>query len=159
MKKLSTALLVIVAIGVFVCVPGFSASSTITKSIVASDDASSVVVLRVSASGQSIYGITITDDTGSIEDIVPPVLGDYVRRDAIYQETRIGKQRWFLKELTHMGQGVDDRSNARKTANAEIFGKFDSSGCIKRLNASAQGLQGAQRELMPTSVGTHVIEG
>jgi hypothetical protein len=72
MKKLCTALVIGAVIGVFLGLPVFSANPNVTKSVVASDDASSVIVIRVSSSGQSIYGITITDDSGSVEDIASP---------------------------------------------------------------------------------------
>jgi hypothetical protein len=72
MKKFCTALVIGAVAGLLLSLPVFSAGPTVTKSVVAADDASSVVVVRVTASGSSIYSITITDDSGSIEDIVSP---------------------------------------------------------------------------------------
>ena len=72
MKKLVMALVIGALIGLSVGLPVFSANPNVTKSVVASDDATAVIVVRVTSSGQSIYGITITDDSASIEDIVSP---------------------------------------------------------------------------------------
>ncbi len=72
MKKLGTALVVCAIAGVLMGLPVFSASPNVSKSVLVSDDGSSVIVVRVTASGQSIYGITITDNSGSVQDIVSP---------------------------------------------------------------------------------------
>jgi hypothetical protein len=72
MKKLCTALMIGAVAGLFLGLPAFSAGPAVTKSVAVADDASSVVVVRVTAGGSSVYSIAITDDSGSIEDIVAP---------------------------------------------------------------------------------------
>jgi hypothetical protein len=72
MKKLCMALAIGAVAGLFLGLPVFSAGPTVTKRVAVADDASSVVVVRVTASGSSIYSIAITDESGSVEDIVSP---------------------------------------------------------------------------------------
>ncbi|MFH1755230.1 MAG: hypothetical protein ABIA59_05955 [Candidatus Latescibacterota bacterium] len=72
MKKLTVVLVIGAVIGVLAGLPVFSANPNISKSVLISDDATSVIVVRVTSSGESIYGISITDDSGSIMDIVSP---------------------------------------------------------------------------------------
>jgi len=72
MKKLCTALVLGAVAVLLLGLPVFAAGPSVTKSVAAADDASSVLVVRVGAGGQSIYSITVTDDSGSILDIVSP---------------------------------------------------------------------------------------
>ncbi|MCK5620376.1 MAG: hypothetical protein KAJ17_13295 [Candidatus Krumholzibacteria bacterium] len=61
--------LVVVAL---VALPVLAANPNATKSVAGSEDGTSVLVIRVTASSQSIYGVTIKDASGSITDIGAP---------------------------------------------------------------------------------------
>lgn len=49
-----------------------AAGPSVSKSILASDDGSTVILLKVSAGNRSIYGVTVSDPSGSIEDVSVP---------------------------------------------------------------------------------------
>ena len=70
--KRSLWTLTLIAIAVLVAFPVLAAGPTATKSVTGSEDGVSVVVIRVTASGQSVYGVNITDASGSIKDIIAP---------------------------------------------------------------------------------------
>ncbi len=70
--KRSLWTLTLIAVVVLVALPGMAATPAVTKSIAGSDDGSAVVVVRVTAANESVYGVTIKDASGSIEDIVAP---------------------------------------------------------------------------------------
>lgn len=55
-----------------IAAPLLAASPSVTKSVVGGDDGTSVIVLRVSASSASIYGVSIKASGGSVKDIVAP---------------------------------------------------------------------------------------
>jgi hypothetical protein len=53
--------------------PALAADPSVTKSVLSTDDGSTVVVvLRVSAADKAVYGITVSDGSASVEDIVAP---------------------------------------------------------------------------------------
>ena len=70
--KRSLWTLTLIAIAVLVALPVLAADPTATKSVTGSEDGVSVVVIRVTASGQSVFGVNITDASGSIKDIIAP---------------------------------------------------------------------------------------
>jgi hypothetical protein len=61
-----------IAAVVLIAVPALAASPTATKTVTSSGEVVSVVVVRVTASSESVYGVTIKDESGSIKDIVAP---------------------------------------------------------------------------------------
>ncbi len=70
--KRSLGTLALIVVAVLVALPVLAAGPTVTKSVTSSEDGVSVVVIRVSASGETVYGINITDASGSIKDIIAP---------------------------------------------------------------------------------------
>jgi hypothetical protein len=52
--------------------PALAADPSVTKSVLSMEDGSTVLVLRVSAAGKAVYGITVSDGSASVEDIVAP---------------------------------------------------------------------------------------
>lgn len=64
--------LAIAITAVWIALPVLAAEPSATKSVLGSEDGTTVVVIRVTAAGQSVYGVTIKDDSGSIKDIVAP---------------------------------------------------------------------------------------
>jgi len=52
--------------------PALAASPSAAKRVLADDGGAAVVLVRVSASAESVYGVTIKDASGSIKDIVAP---------------------------------------------------------------------------------------
>jgi hypothetical protein len=70
--KRSLWTLTLIAVAVLVALPVLAADPTVTKSVTSSVDGVSVVVIRVTASGESVYGVNIADASGSIKDIVAP---------------------------------------------------------------------------------------
>jgi len=70
--KRSLGTLALIVVAVLVALPVLAAGPTVTKSVTSSEDGVSVVVIRVTASGESVYGINITDASGSIKDIIAP---------------------------------------------------------------------------------------
>ena len=58
---------------VLMALPALAADPSVTKSVLSTDDGSTVVVvLRVSAASKAVYGITVSDGSASVEDIVAP---------------------------------------------------------------------------------------
>jgi hypothetical protein len=70
--KRSIWTLAIAITAVWIALPVLAAEPSATKSVLGSEDGTSVVVIRVTAAGQSVYGVTIKDTSGSIKDIVAP---------------------------------------------------------------------------------------
>lgn len=71
MKRSFWTLTIAIAV-VWIALPVLAAEPNATKSVVGSEDGTSVVEVRVTAAGQSIYAVTIKDTSGSIKDIVAP---------------------------------------------------------------------------------------
>jgi hypothetical protein len=55
-----------------VALPVLAAGPSVTKSVKGSEDGTSVVLIRVTAASESVYGVTIKDASGSIKDIIAP---------------------------------------------------------------------------------------
>ena len=70
--KRSLWTLTLTALVVVIALPVLAAGPSATKSVGSSEDGTTVVDIRVTASGQSVYGINIKDASGSIKDIVAP---------------------------------------------------------------------------------------
>ena len=56
---------------VLLALPAMAAPKA-SKSVLTSDDGTTVVVLSVSASGKAVYGVTVSDASASVEDIIAP---------------------------------------------------------------------------------------
>jgi len=70
--KRSVWTLTVLALVALIALPVLAAGPSATKSVLASEDGASVVVVRVTASGESVYAVTIKDASSSIKDIVAP---------------------------------------------------------------------------------------
>jgi hypothetical protein len=70
--KRSLWTLILIALVALIALPVLAAGPNATKSVGGSEDGMAVVEIRVTASGQSVYGINIKDASGSIKDIVAP---------------------------------------------------------------------------------------
>lgn len=70
--KRSLWTLTITALAVLIALPVLAAGPNATKSVQGSEDGTAVVLIRVTASGAAVYGVTIKDASGSIKDIVAP---------------------------------------------------------------------------------------
>jgi hypothetical protein len=55
-----------------IALPVLAAGPKATKSVGGSEDGTAVVDVRVTAAGESVYGVTIKDASGSIKDIAAP---------------------------------------------------------------------------------------
>jgi hypothetical protein len=62
----------IIALVAVAATPVLAAGPNVTKSVLADDGGNAVVVVRVSATSDDIYGVTIKDASASIGDIVAP---------------------------------------------------------------------------------------
>ncbi|MDH3217144.1 MAG: hypothetical protein OEN01_12800 [Candidatus Krumholzibacteria bacterium] len=72
MTRFNRTVLLAGSLCVLVALSALAQGPSVTKSVLGSDDGSSVVLVRVTARDQAVYGVTITDATGSVEDIVAP---------------------------------------------------------------------------------------
>ncbi len=72
MTSLHKLALITVTLAFLAAVPAMAADPVATKRLVAQGDGASVFAIEVSASGSAVYGVMISDDTGSIVDIVAP---------------------------------------------------------------------------------------
>lgn len=57
---------------VLLALPVLAANPNASKKVAGSEDGTALVEIRVTAVGQSVYGVTIKDASGSIEDIIAP---------------------------------------------------------------------------------------
>lgn len=57
---------------VLTALPVLAAGPSASKSVGGSEDGTAVLEIRVTAAGQSVYGVTIKDASGSIKDIAAP---------------------------------------------------------------------------------------
>jgi len=71
MTHLHKLAMVTVAIAFIATAPA-GAEPTATKKLVKQENDSSVLAIEVTASGKTVYSVTITDDTGSIIDVKAP---------------------------------------------------------------------------------------
>jgi hypothetical protein len=78
---------VVALLGVALAVPALAASPGASKSVLGDDGGKSVVVVKVTATSDDIYGVTIKDASGSIADIVAPKgwVGISSGRDVIFR--------------------------------------------------------------------------
>ena len=72
MKRSVWTLTAVVCLVVLVALPVLAAGPNVSKRVLGEGDGKAVVLLRVTASGQDIYGVNIKDASGSISDIVAP---------------------------------------------------------------------------------------
>jgi hypothetical protein len=72
MTRFNRIIISLAALGVLFAVPALAADPGVSKSVLGQDDGTSVVVLNVSAKDRDIYGITVSDASASIDDIVAP---------------------------------------------------------------------------------------
>lgn len=72
MRSKLVTLSIVIAVSSLLCLPASAAGPVVKKSVLAGDDGSAVILLRVSAGSTSIYGVTVEDATGSIEDVIAP---------------------------------------------------------------------------------------
>jgi hypothetical protein len=72
MKRSLWTLTLTAVVAVLVALPVLAASPNATKSVQGSEDGTAVVLIRVTAANQTVYGVTIKDASGSIKDIVAP---------------------------------------------------------------------------------------
>jgi hypothetical protein len=78
-----------------------AAGPKVSKSVLGSDEDITVYVLRVSASGDDIYGLIISESSGSVEDIVSPsgwsgiAAGDYVSFNTYDKPIKSGSSKTF----------------------------------------------------------------
>jgi hypothetical protein len=70
-----------------VAAPALAADPGASKSVLGEDGGKAVVVVKVTARGQDIYGVTIKDASGSIADIIAPKgwVGISSGRDVIFR--------------------------------------------------------------------------
>ena len=72
MTRFNRTILLTGLICVLMALPALAADPSVSKSVLATQDGSSVVVLRVSVSDQAVYGINVSDASASVEDVVVP---------------------------------------------------------------------------------------
>ena len=70
-KNLLASSIAILAL-LLMTVSAFAAGPSVQKSVLAGEDGTSVILLRVSAGSSTIYGVTIEDESGSIDDVIAP---------------------------------------------------------------------------------------
>lgn len=70
--KRSLWTLTITIVVALVALPVLAADPSATKTVAGSEEGTSVLLIRVTAANQSVYGVTIKDASGSIKDIVAP---------------------------------------------------------------------------------------
>jgi F420-0:gamma-glutamyl ligase-like protein len=71
MTRFSKIILLIAAVSLMATAPAMAADPDVSKTVLTSEG-DAVVILSVTARGRSVYGVTITDATESIDDIVAP---------------------------------------------------------------------------------------
>jgi hypothetical protein len=64
--------LLIGVLGLSIALPALAADPGVTKNIVTNEEGESVVVLTVSAAEKAVFGITVSDASASVEDIIAP---------------------------------------------------------------------------------------
>ncbi len=87
MKRSVWTIAIIALVGVALALPVLAAGPSVTKSVLGEDGGKAVVLVRVTAANQDIYGITIKDASGSIADIAAPRgwVGISSGRDVIFR--------------------------------------------------------------------------
>lgn len=101
MKRFTTVLLAAVLLLALSTIYVTAAGPTVSKSVLAGDEDATVYVLRVTASGSDIYGLTIEESSGSVGDIVSPsgwsgiAAGDYVAFNTYDKPIKSGSSKTF----------------------------------------------------------------
>jgi hypothetical protein len=72
MTRSTLIVLTVLAFAVVTALPALAADPVVAKRVVTEEDGSTVLKISISAANQSIYGVTVTDETGSIADIWVP---------------------------------------------------------------------------------------
>lgn len=72
MTRFNCSILVATVICALFALPALARDPSVTKSVLTSEDGSSVVVVSVSAAERAVYGINISDASASLEDIAAP---------------------------------------------------------------------------------------
>jgi hypothetical protein len=87
MKRSVCTVALVALLAAALALPVLAAGPTASKSVLGEDGGKAVVLIRVSAANQDIYGVTIKDASGSIEDIVAPKgwVGISSGRDVIFR--------------------------------------------------------------------------
>lgn len=70
--KRSLWTLTLIVVAVLVAMPVLAAGPTVSRSVSGSEDGVSLVELRITASGESVFAVKIKDESGSIKDILAP---------------------------------------------------------------------------------------
>jgi hypothetical protein len=87
MKRSVWTIALVALVGAALVVPALAAGPSASKSVLGDDGSKSVVLVRVTAANQDLYGVTIKDASGSIADIVAPKgwVGISSGRDVIFR--------------------------------------------------------------------------
>jgi hypothetical protein len=72
MKRLICAFVTLTVFSLVMIATALAAEPVVSKTVLTGDDDVSVVLINVRASDATIYGITVSDESGSIEDIIAP---------------------------------------------------------------------------------------
>jgi hypothetical protein len=72
MFRILSALVLAAALAGIVAGPALSAEPVVSKRVMTEDDGTAVLIVEVQAATQAIYGITVTDASSSVTDIVAP---------------------------------------------------------------------------------------
>ena len=72
MKRAICTLTLVLALGAMLTLPALAANPTVTKKVVTEKSGKTVILVRVSAADRNLYGVDISDATGSIQDIAAP---------------------------------------------------------------------------------------
>lgn len=70
-KNLLASSIALIAL-MLLALPVIAAGPSVHKSVLAGENGTTVILLRVSAGSSAIYGVTIEDESGSIDDVVAP---------------------------------------------------------------------------------------
>jgi hypothetical protein len=72
MSRFAFTVIMIIALATVIAAPVSAAEPVLVKRVVTEDDGTAVVVVDIRAADRAIYGVTITDASGSITDIIAP---------------------------------------------------------------------------------------
>lgn len=72
MTRFTTIMLLIGAFSLLVSAPAMAADPSVSKTVLTTEGEDAVVILRVTARGRAVYGLTVVDATESVSDIVAP---------------------------------------------------------------------------------------
>lgn len=87
MKRSVWTIAIVALVGAALVAPVLAAGPNVSKSVLGEDGGKAVVVVRVTATNQDIYGVTVKDASGSIVDIIAPKgwVGISSGRDVIFR--------------------------------------------------------------------------